>query len=254
MKIAIIGSGISGLTCAHLLGDKHEVDLYEANDYLGGHTHTVMVGEGAGQQKIDTGFIVYNDRTYPRFEKLMKRIGIRPQNAEMSFSVVNQDNGLEYNGHNLDTLFSQRKNIFSFKFYGLISEILRFNRSAIDLHELANVPEMTLGQYLEREKFSNYFCDNYLLPMVGAIWSCSLNEALGFPLRLFVNFFYHHGLLSISNRPQWYVVEGGSSSYIPGLIESVKDNCYLNTPVMSVERSSIGVTILSKQGKKSTTK
>lgn len=249
MKIAVIGSGISGLTCAHLLSQEHQVDIYEANDYLGGHTHTVDVPTGDDRVlKIDTGFIVFNDRTYPRFEKLLGRINVVPKDTEMSFSVINQDHNLEYNGHNIDTLFAQRKNLVSLKFYGLIREILRFNKMTTKMFEADEIADVTLGDFLSLNHFKPFFADNYLLPMVGAIWSCSLNNALDFPLQLFIRFFYHHGLLSVSNRPQWYVVDGGSSSYIPELMKSVSGNCYLSTPVLSVLRDKDSVTIKSKKG------
>jgi predicted NAD/FAD-binding protein len=249
MKIAIIGSGISGLVCGHLLHKNHEIELYEANDYIGGHTATVDIEIEGRTIPIDTGFIVFNDRTYPLFNKLIKSINVPFQNSEMSFSVKNLTNNLEYNGQNLNTLFAQRKNLVSYKFYKLIFEILRFNRLAKLDHNTIQ-PEQTLGDFLKANGFSNALMYNYLLPMVAAIWSCSMNEALSFPFPFFVRFFKNHGLINVSDRPQWHVIEGGSRSYIPALTKGWSSKIHLSTPVSSVERDNKGVTIHTNAGKK----
>lgn len=248
MKIAVIGSGISGLTSAHLLSDKHEVTLFESNRYLGGHTNTVTVKCRGTNYRLDTGFIVFNDRTYPLFNRLLAKIGQPFQPSEMSFSVRNLASGLEYNGHNLDTLFAQRRNLLSLSFYRLISEILRFNKQTRGLYENNRMPLSSLGEFLRQENYSDDFCHHYLLPMVAAIWSCSLRDSLAFPVRFFVNFFYHHGLLDIANRPQWSVIQGGSSSYIPALTAPFASRIHLDTPVERVSRSEEGVTIVSALG------
>lgn len=243
MKIAIIGSGISGLVCAHLLSPHHEVTLFEANDYLGGHTATKTVELAGKQWAIDTGFIVFNDRTYPNFQKLLHQLGVPYQPTEMSFSVSNPVNGLVYNGHSLSTLFAQTKNWFNPRFYRLLAEIVRFNKRCKSYAQ-AEIPHITLGAFLASERFSRYFADNYILPMGAAIWSASLGEIEEFPLRFFIQFFNHHGLLNISDRPQWYTITGGSKAYIPYLIKHRPLNIQLNTPIQSVSREEKGVNIL----------
>ncbi|WP_019529545.1 NAD(P)/FAD-dependent oxidoreductase [Dasania marina] len=243
-KIAIIGSGISGQSAGYLLSRKHQVTLFEANDYLGGHTATVDVELDGKQLAIDTGFIVFNDRTYPNFIKLMTHLDIDIQPTEMSFSVHNHANGLEYNGHNIDTLFAQRRNLFNPRFYGFIKEILRFNKLAkkADAGVLTGSNE-TLGSFLDKHDFGDYFANNYILAMVSAIWSSSINGCREFPLSIFLQFFNNHGLLDINNRPQWYVIKGGSRSYIPHLIRPIQD-VRLNSPVLSVARQEHKVTVV----------
>ncbi|MFT7558337.1 MAG: putative NAD/FAD-binding protein [Flavobacteriales bacterium] len=239
-RIAIIGSGISGQTCGYLLSQSHHVTLYESNNCLGGHTATVDVEIEKKQLAVDTGFIVFNDRTYPNFITLMNQIGINAQATEMSFSVHNDSNGLEYNGHNLNTLFAQRRNLLSPRFYRFVLEILRFNKLAKEFNErLLNDQALkglnTLGDFLDAKNFDDYFSSNYILPMVAAIWSSPIESCREFPLSFFLRFFNNHGLLDIKNRPQWYVVEGGSRSYIQGLTRNIQD-IRMNSPVESVRR------------------
>ncbi|WEM45663.1 NAD(P)/FAD-dependent oxidoreductase (plasmid) [Photobacterium sp. DA100] len=240
MKIAIIGSGISGLTCAHYLHEQHDITLYEANDYIGGHTATVDVEVASGKYAIDTGFIVFNDRTYPNFEKLLAEIGVTGQPTEMSFSVHNTLNGLEYNGHNLLSMFAQKRNWLNPKFYRFIYDILRFNRVARDVdissaHSYAHT--QTLGDFLNQYQFNRYFCENYILPMGAAIWSSTLADMRQFPLAFFVRFFRNHGLLEVTNRPQWYVIPGGSREYVKQLVAPFVHKIRLSTPVTSVKRT-----------------
>lgn len=243
-NIAIIGSGISGLTAAYLLQQKHKVTVFEKNDYIGGHTATIDVEHQGEQLKIDTGFIVFNDRTYPNFTKLLQQIGIERQETEMSFSVQNLYNGLEYNGHDLNTLFAQRRNIINPKFWQLINQIVRFNKVCKALYETDDIPaETTLGQFLLDNGFSDYFSQNYILPMAAAIWSSSLNQVKGFELRFFIQFFYNHGLLNIQDRPQWYVIPGGSKSYIAPLTQDFAEHIHLNTDIRSVKRGDNEVVI-----------
>lgn len=244
-KIAIIGSGISGLSAAYLLSQQHQVSLFEASDYLGGHTATVDVELDGKQLAIDTGFIVFNDRTYPNFIKLLKRLDVSMQPTQMSFSVHNQASGLEYNGHTIDTLFAQRRNIVNPRFYGFIKEILRFNKIAKKTNASSSaVSDTTLGEFLDEHGFGDYFADNYILAMVSAIWSSSIASCRQFPLKVFLQFFNNHGLLDINNRPQWYVIKGGSRNYIPHLSAPIEDT-RLNTPVQSVTRQQEGVTVVS---------
>ncbi|MGF1723570.1 NAD(P)/FAD-dependent oxidoreductase [Photobacterium nomapromontoriensis] len=246
MKIAIIGTGISGLTCAYHLHQNHDITLYEANDYVGGHTATVDVEVNSGKYAIDTGFIVFNDRTYPHFEKLMADIGIYGQPTEMSFSVHNDENGLEYNGNTLSSMFSQVRNLLNPRFYRFIMDIFRFNRLATDV-DLNTEQSRTLGEFLEANAFNRYFSENYILPMGAAIWSSTLSDMRGFPLAFFIRFFRHHGLLDVFNRPKWYVIPGGSREYVTRLIEPFKDSIRLSTPVKSIRRSH-GKVIVTAQG------
>ncbi|PTU75680.1 NAD(P)/FAD-dependent oxidoreductase [Pseudomonas mangrovi] len=249
MKIAIIGSGISGLTSAYLLARQHEVSVFEAADWIGGHTHTVKVSRGERDYALDTGFIVFNDWTYPNFIRLLGELGVDYQPTEMSFSVNDPASGLEYNGNNLNSLFAQRRNLLSPGFWGMLRDILRFNREALDdLQHGRIAADTTLGRYLTLGGYGTRFIDHYIVPMGAAIWSMSLADMLDFPLQFFVRFFKNHGLLSISNRPQWYVVKGGSSAYIEPLTRSFAGAIRLNCPVQRVERDADGVTLHSTAG------
>lgn len=247
-KIAIIGSGISGLTAAYLLNKEHEVTVFEAGDYIGGHTHTVPVTLDGKDFKVDTGFIVCNDRNYPNFLKFMNKLNVNIQPTEMSFSVRNNVMDLEYNGHNLSTLFSQRKNFFRPSFYGLVSQILRFNKVSKLAVEEGAITDITLDDFVAHHKFDSAFRDNYLLPMVAAIWSCSVDQAGKFPLEFFLSFFHNHGLLDIKNRPQWYVLKGGSSSYIEPMTAGFSERIKLSTPVHAVMRNENQVQVQTDAG------
>ena len=214
-NIAIIGSGISGLTTAYLLAKKHKVTVFEKSAHIGGHTATVDVEVDNKSYAIDTGFIVFNNKTYPNFLALLDEIGVGKQEAEMSFSVHNTKTKLEYNGHNLNTLFAQRRNLFRPKFWGLVKEILRFNKLCKQAYESQKFNEAdTLGDFLIEHDFSQFFAEHYILPMGAAIWSSSLTQMEGFQFQFFVKFFHNHGLLNIADRPQWYVIPEGSRSYL----------------------------------------
>jgi len=222
-RIAIIGSGISGLTAAYLLSKKHHVTVFEKN----GQTFA-----------IDTGFIVFNDKTYPNFLSLLSEIGIGKQATEMSFSVHNCQTGMEYNGHNLNTLFAQRRNLFRPKFWGLVKEILRFNKQCKGIFDSQNYQSgLTLGQFLKENNFSDFFAEHYILPMGAAIWSSSLSQMEDFEFRFFVQFFHNHGLLNIADRPQWYVIPKGSRRYLTPLCEPFKDNIKLNADISGITRN-----------------
>ena len=241
-KVAIIGSGISGLTSAYLLNKHHNVQVFEINDYIGGHTATIDFELDETPYSIDTGFIVFNDKTYPNFLKLLSQIGIQKQPTEMSFSVTNPVTGLEYNGNNLNTLFAQRRNIANPRFWSLISQILKFNKLCKALYDSNSIPvKLSLGEFLDDNGFNDYFCQNYILPMAAAIWSSSLNQVKQFELSFFIRFFYNHGLLNIQDRPQWYVIPGGSKSYIKPLIKDFEDKIHLNANIQAVTRNRDGV-------------
>jgi predicted NAD/FAD-binding protein len=236
--IAIIGSGISGLTAAYLLSKKHKVTVFEKNGKVGGHTATVDIEKDGVGYAIDTGFIVFNDKTYPNYLALLSEIGIGRQATEMSFSVHNCHTGLEYNGHNLDTLFAQRSNLFKPKFWLLVKEILRFNKLCKKVYEDNNyIDGMTLGKFLSANSFSDFFAEHYILPMGAAIWSSSLEQMEDFEFRFFVQFFHNHGLLNIADRPQWYVIPKGSRSYLAPLCEPFKDNIRLDADISGITRN-----------------
>ena len=237
--IAIIGSGISGLTAAYLLSKKHNVTVFERDSRIGGHTATVDIEKNGRQYAIDTGFIVFNDRTYPNFLKLLSEIGIDKNPTEMSFSVQNCNTGLEYNGHNLNTLFAQRRNLFNVNFWQLIREILRFNKLCLAMHQQQSYGSgQQLGSFLAEHQFSRYFAEHYILPMGAAIWSTSLVQMEQFDVKFFIQFFKNHGLLSINNRPQWYVIPQGSRSYLAPLCRPFNDNIVLNSNISGITRSS----------------
>ncbi|NWA05226.1 NAD(P)/FAD-dependent oxidoreductase [Pseudomonas gingeri] len=249
MKIALIGSGIAGLTCAYLLNRNHQITLFEAADWVGGHTHTVDVTVNGKQYAIDTGFIVFNDWTYPNFIRLLGQLGVGYKATEMSFSVRDPAADREYNGNTLNSLFAQRRNLLSPGFWGMLRDILRFNRQALDdLQQQRIAADTTLGAYLHDGGYGERFIQHYIVPMGAAIWSMSLADMLGFPLQFFVRFFKNHGLLSVSNRPQWRVIDGGSSRYVEPLIAGFRERIRLNCAVTRVERDGQGVVIHSAAG------
>lgn len=249
MRIAIIGSGIAGLTCAHLLSRRHEISVFEAADWIGGHTHTVDVQWQGRHYAVDTGFIVFNDWTYPNFIRLLNHLGVASRPTEMSFSVHDPQTGLEYNGHDLDSLFAQRRNLLSPGFWGMLRDILRFNRQALaDLDGGRIDAATTLGEYLRAQRYGQRFIDHYVVPMGSAIWSMSRADMLGFPLQFFVRFCRNHGLLSVSDRPQWRVIEGGSRGYIEPLCRNFAERIRLNCAVTRVSRDDGGVTLACATG------
>lgn len=232
-KIAIVGTGISGLTCAYHLSRNHHVTIFEAEDYIGGHTHTVEVEKNGEKVKIDTGFIVFNDRTYPNFMKMMEEIGVASQKTEMSFSVRNDALDLEYNGGSLPGLFAQPKNLVRPGFWRLLRDVARFNQ---EVRKASGDDSTLLGEFLNRGNYGTLFRENYIIPMVSAIWSMGFAGCYEFPLSFFFKFFENHGLLDFTNRPQWYTIQGGSSSYIAPLTRGFRKNIRLNTPVICVRR------------------
>ena len=265
-RIAIIGSGVSGLTCAHYLAAQFDVTVFEASDYIGGHVNTIDVTLQDGKKHkaskvensaIDTGFIVFNERTYPNFFRLLHELQVPFQATDMSFSVKNTARHFEYNGHTLNTLLSQRKNILNPKFWGFINDILQFNKQVRQLRQdydkareqgqdIAIFTKQTLGEYLDTKKYGDLFTDNYLLPMVSAIWSTSLREVQDFPLVFFAQFFDNHGLLDVVNRPQWFTIKGGSKHYVNKLVKrfvKAGGSVRVNSPVQSVIREDNQVTL-----------
>lgn len=252
MKIAVIGSGISGLACAHYLSSDHEVWVYEANRKIGGHTATVDVQLGTRRYAIDTGFIVFNDWTYPNFIALMDELGVSSKPTGMGFSVRDPQSGLEYSGTNLDTLFAQRRNLFSLPFIGMVRDILRFNREALVDLEAGTIDDSeTLGTYLERNTYGEKFIRQYLAAMGSAIWSADCATILDFPVSFFLRFFRNHGLLSVADRPQWRVIEGGSREYLRPLCGRFADRISTGNAVHKVVRNvGRGVTLMMADGQR----
>ncbi len=250
MKIAIIGSGIAGNTLGYHLHKKHNITVFEANSHIGGHTHTHDIELFGKNYAIDTGFIVFNDRTYPHFNVMLDELKVVWQPSSMSFSVRNEATGLEYNGTNLNSLFAQRSNFFKPKFYGMILDILRFNKESLALLESANesASEISLGEYLTQNHYKPLFINNYIIPMGAAIWSTDAAQMLNFPARFLVRFFHHHGMLTVNNRPQWRTIVGGSARYVEKLTEGFIQNIRLNTPIANVKRLNNSVKIKPQQG------
>ena len=236
MKVAIIGSGIAGLTAAYLLQKDHDISVFEANDYIGGHTHTHEISQNNKTWRVDSGFIVYNEKTYPNFIKLLKELKVKVQKTTMGFSVKAPSQNLEYSGGSLNTVFAQRLNLFKPAFLIMLKDILRFNRLA--KIELSRVDETTtILSFLEKHKFSKPFIENYIIPMGAAIWSTAANKTTEMPAAFYIRFFQNHGLLQIFKRPQWFVIKGGSKSYVEKIIEGFQEKIFLSRPVIKVERS-----------------
>ncbi len=247
MKIAIIGTGIAGNVAAYKLRNEHEITVFEAGTYIGGHTNTLDVYENNQRYAIDTGFIVFNDRTYPNFIRLLDEIGQGSQPSEMGFSVQAENDGIEYSGSSLNALFAQRRNIFRPPFYRMIRDILRFNRTA--LPSVSHLDESeTLGDYLFENGYSHEFIDHYLVPMAAAIWSAEPVSVLDMPVKFLFRFFSNHGLLQISDRPEWRVIKGGSRQYVNKLVAGHRDRIRLNSPVQCIRRLGSHVEIKSATG------
>ena len=244
MKLAIIGTGISGNVLAHYLCRDHDITVYEENDYVGGHTHTHNICIDDESHRIDTGFIVFNRKTYPHFCQLLSDLGVASREATMSFSMRCEMSGLEYSGTNLNGLFAQRRNLFKPSFYVMLRDIQRFNREAPMLLE-TNETDQSLGDYLAINQYSRQFIDNYIVPMGSAIWSCPQETMFKFPAHFFIRFFHNHGLLQITNRPQWYVIENGSDTYVQKLIAPFKHTIRLGSKVNRVIRHHSHVEVIS---------
>ncbi|MGD9356289.1 MAG: FAD-dependent oxidoreductase [Chromatiales bacterium] len=246
MKVAVVGSGIAGNVAAHHLASEHQVTVFEAGDHLGGHTHTHDIDWQGSRYAVDTGFIVYNERTYPNFIRLLDRLGVASKPTEMSFSVKCDTSGLEYNGHSLNSLFAQRRNLFSPSFHRMVRDILRFNREAPGTLE-DGLAEMPLGDYLAHCRYSREFIDRYIIPMGAAIWSTDPVKMQAFPASFFIRFFMNHGLLELRNRPRWFVIRGGSREYLKPLSAPYADGIRLHTPVERIRRLPIGVEIHTRR-------
>ena len=244
MRIAIVGTGIAGNVAAMKLREHHDITVFEAAGYIGGHTNTIDVDEGGRSIPVDTGFIVFNDKTYPNFIQLLDDIGQASKPSEMSFSVHSEDGRVEYKGSSLNGLFARRRNLLRPSFYRMIRDILRFFREAVsDIQRFGR--QLTLGEYLRARGYSKEFIEDYIVPMTAAIWSAEPVAVLEMPATFLVRFFKNHGLLQLQDRPQWRVIEGGSREYVRRLVSGHEDRIRLNTPVTSVTRTKGGVVVTS---------
>ena len=235
MRIAVIGTGIAGMVAAYLLSEDHELAVFEAADYVGGHTNTVDVSLNGQSYAVDTGFIVFNEKTYPNFVKLMKRLGVAWKPSNMSFSVQCKKTGLEFCPSSLNSLFIQRKNLLRPSFYRMMLDIFRFRRES---DELLNSDDytLTLENFLAAKKFSRPFIENFIIPMGAAVWSADPVKFNEFPALYFAQFFKNHGFLNVRNQPQWQVIKGGSRQYIKPITERFRDQIHLNCAVKAIRR------------------
>ena len=245
MKIAVIGTGISGLAAAWLLNRHTDVTVYEQADYAGGHSHTVDVHSGPA---VDTGFIVFNERNYPHLASLFRRLGVASQPSDMSFSASLGGGRVEYAGDNLNTLFAQRWNLLSASHWRMLKDVVRFNHDAKHALRSGLTPELTLGGFILKGRYGDELSRRYLLPMAAAIWSCPVGAMLKFPAASFLKFFENHGLLDLVDRPRWRTVTGGSREYVKKLLEPLRERVLLNTPVTAVRRSPEGVRVWDAHG------
>jgi len=242
VKVAVIGAGIAGNVAARELHREHDVTVFEAGDHVGGHTHTHDVVLHGRTWQVDTGFIVFNDRTYPNFISLLDELGVAAQDSNMSFSVRDEASGLEYNGTSINTLFAQRSNLVRPSFLGMVRDILRFNREAPRLLD-APGGELPLRDFLERGRYGRHFVDHYVVPMGAAIWSTDPASMMRFPARFFVRFLHNHGMLTVNDRPTWRTIKGGSARYVERLVAPFRDRIQLVTPVEQVRRIPGGVLV-----------
>lgn len=246
LRIAVVGTGIAGNVVARRLHDAgHALTVFEAGDHVGGHTHTHDIHCGGRWHRVDTGFIVFNERTYPRFCALLEELGVASQPSAMSFSVRNDATGLEYNGTSLDGLFAQRRNLVRPRFLGMLADILRFNRIATGLLEERGA-DTTLAEFLAQHRFGRAFVNDYLVPMGAAIWSTDPARMFGFPAGFFARFLHNHGMLTVNDRPVWRVIQGGSARYVEKLAAPWIDRVRLRTPVVRVRRSRDGVEVTAR--------
>ena len=240
-SVAVIGSGISGLSVAHGLARDTAVTLFEAGDYFGGHTHTVDVTLDGVTHGVDTGFLVLNERTYPNLLRLFAELGVETAASDMSFSVQVPDRGLEWSGSDLNTVFAQRRNLLRPSFWRMLAEVTRFNRVATAMADDATAAgdatqlDQSIGDFLAEQRFSAEFRDWYFLPMIGCIWSCPTDQMLRFPIATMIRFCHNHGLIHVANRPQWFTVRGGARTYVEKMLQRIPD-ARLNAPARSVRR------------------
>jgi predicted NAD/FAD-binding protein len=238
-NVIIVGSGIAGMSAAYFLKDRYKVMLLERNDYFGGHTNTVNVYEGGQRVPIDTGFMVFNEVTYPNLVKMFKKLNVFCKDTDMSFSVKHLISGLEYNGSSMSGLFSQRKNIFNFSFWKLLLEINRFNKLAPKLLQQNNFHEISIRDFITQYGFSESFLNNFLIPMSSAVWSTPFQQMLDFPARTLIQFFFNHGFLGLDCQHQWRTVMNGSEQYKQKILSVLNGNYRKDASVLSVYREGV---------------
>jgi predicted NAD/FAD-binding protein len=247
MRIAIIGAGVSGLVTAHLLGREHDVTVFEAAGYAGGHTNTVRVDTPHETYEVDTGFIVFNDRNYPNFERLLDRLGVASQPSSMTFSVSDGRGDFEYNGSSPNGLFAKRAHLVTPWFHRMIADMARFQRAARELLSSAS-PGPSLGEWLEQQRFSRPFIDRLIVPQASAVWSADPHQMWSFPARFMAEFFDNHGMLSVRGRPRWRTIRGGSARYVDALLAGFSGKLFLGTAVRGVSRHREHVVVLPATG------
>ena len=243
MKIAVIGSGISGLSSAYYLSKKYKVDLFEKDDHFGGHSYTYEIKERDKIVPVDLGFIVFNEVTYPNLIRFFKHLNVPYEKSDMSFSVSIKNSNIEYSGSGLGGLFANKSNLFNLKFLNMIKEIISFYKIAPELLN-EEIKEQTLGDYLKEKKFSKYFIEYHLIPMVAAIWSMPFDKAKEMPLKFFLNFFNNHGLFKLKNRPQWFTVTNRSRSYVKNITGKISGEIFKNYKVDKIIRSDDNIRIM----------
>ena len=243
MKIAVIGSGISGLSSAYYLSKKYKVDLFEKDDHFGGHSYTYEIKERDKIVPVDLGFIVFNEVTYPNLIRFFKHLNIPYEKSDMSFSVSIKNSNIEYSGSGLGGLFANKSNILNLKFLNMIKEIISFYKIAPELLN-EEIREQTLGDYLKEKKLSKYFIEYHLIPMVAAIWSMPFDKAKEMPLKFFLNFFNNHGLFKLKNRPQWFTVTNRSRSYVKNITGKISGEIFKNYKVDKIIRSDDNIRIM----------
>ena len=242
MKVAVVGAGIAGNVAARELHREHDVTVFEAGSHVGGHSHTHDVESQGRTWQVDTGFIVFNDRTYPHFVALLERLGVPSQESSMSFSVRDETTGLEYNGTSINALFAQRRNLLRPSFLGMVRDILRFNREAPRLLDEPG-EELPLQEFLARGGYGRAFIEQYVVPMGAAIWSSDPGSMMRFPARFFIRFLHNHGMLTVHDRPTWRTIRGGSARYVEKLTAPFRSQIHLDTPVEQVRRIPGGVIV-----------
>ena len=248
MRVAIVGTGVSGLVCAHLLSRSHDVTLFEADDRPGGHAHTVTVDMDDGPHDVDTGFLVYNKRNYPGLMKLFTELGVATKPSDMSFGVSDEVTGLEWKGSSFDSVFAQRRNLVRPAFLRMLSDVVRFNRMARGLLESPLDPEQSLGNLLDQGRWSSQFLNWYLIPMGSSIWSADPSTFLDMPAVTFARFFANHGLLEYGNQPDWRTVDGGAKRYVDAILRPLVDSVHLDDPVTKITRRADEVEVHSSHG------
>lgn len=241
MKIAIVGTGIAGMTAARILSRRNTVTVFESGNYIGGHTNTIRVDDGNVELAVDTGFIVFNEANYPNLCSLFRELGVQSRDSDMSFSVHCEKSGFEYNGTDLNSLFVQRRNLLSTGFWGMLTEIARFNREAPARLASGMDDSLSVQSYIENNGHSSRFVDDYLAPLGASLWSCDARRFREFPMRFVIEFLGNHGMLQVNGRPVWKTVVGGSSQYVAPLVAPFRDRIRLNTPVTEVRRVPMGV-------------